>query len=232
MSFLAGHAIQHRVCLAHSAGMCHPCDAGVALDSDAGEPANANLNTATADMAPEALRKARREIRHLGIASFRQHLMPTAKHQPTPHANEEFWAVRRIKFINEVSCASRPRVRMRRSVAVFRISPSGTQITDSPTAGKGLNMKTQHTLGALAVSLTLAVRVASATSSPDFWIPYVAAPVTGTKGGKTGLFVIASNAVGGSTAPAPAWITESAPTVLGAAFEGFVSGSPPPPPGN
>ena len=89
-------------------------------------------------------------------------------------------------------------------------------------------MKTQHTLGALAVSLTLAVRVASATSSPDFWIPYVAAPVTGTKGGKTGLFVIASNAVGGSTAPAPAWITESEPTLLGAAFEGFVSGSTPP----
>jgi hypothetical protein len=93
--------------------------------------------------------------------------------------------------------------------------------------GEGLNMKTKHTLGALAVSLTLAVRVAAA-ASPDFWIPYAAAPVSGTKGGKTGLFVIASNAVGGSTAPAPAWITESAPTVLGAAFAGFVSGSTPP----
>ncbi len=88
-------------------------------------------------------------------------------------------------------------------------------------------MMTQHTLGALAVSLTLAVGVASA-ASPDFWIPYVAAPVTGTTGGKTGLFVIASTAVGGVTAPAPAWITESAPTVLGAAFAGFVSGSTPP----
>ena len=89
-------------------------------------------------------------------------------------------------------------------------------------------MKTQHALGALAVSLTLVVRVASAASSPDFWIPYVAAPVTGKTGGKTGLFLIASKAVGGSTAPAPAWITESEPTLLGAAFEGFVSGSTPP----
>jgi hypothetical protein len=114
--------------------------------------------------------------------------------------------------------------------AFFRGFPhlqSGTQTTDSPIAGGGLIMKTQHIVGALAVSLTLAVRVASA-SAPDFWIPYSAAPVSGTKGGKTGLFLIGSNAVGGATAPAPAWITESAPTVLGAAFAGFVSGSTPP----
>src|SRR5271155_60136 len=87
-------------------------------------------------------------------------------------------------------------------------------------------MKTKYTLGALA--LTLAVRVASATSSTDFWIPYIATPVAGTTGGKTGLFLIASNAVGGATAPTPAWVTESQPTVLGAAFQGFVSGSTPP----
>src|ERR1700677_3553610 len=93
---------------------------------------------------------------------------------------------------------------LRRSVAVIRISSSGAQITDSPIAGGGLNMKTQHALGALAVSLTLVVRVASAASSPDFWIPYVAAPVTGKTGGKTGLFLIASKAVGGSTPPASA----------------------------
>jgi hypothetical protein len=87
-------------------------------------------------------------------------------------------------------------------------------------------MKTQHTLGALAVSLTLAVQAASATSSPDFWIPYAATPVS--TGGKTGLFVIASNAIGGATAPTPAWISESQSTLLGVAFEGFVSGSTPP----
>jgi hypothetical protein len=85
-------------------------------------------------------------------------------------------------------------------------------------------MKTKHTLGALAFSAALAVRVASAASS-DFWIPYAATPVSGTPGGKSGLFLIASNAVGGSTAPAPAWITESEPTLLGTSFQGFVTGS-------
>jgi hypothetical protein len=88
-------------------------------------------------------------------------------------------------------------------------------------------MKTTTILGALAASVTLAARLATA-ATPDFWIPYAATPEAGAKGGKTGLFVIASNAVGGSTPPAPAWITESEPTVLGAAFEGFVSGSTPP----
>lgn len=86
-------------------------------------------------------------------------------------------------------------------------------------------MKTHHTLGTLAVSLTFAVRIACA-STPDFWIPYAAAPASA--GGETGLFVIASNAVGGATAPTPAWITESAPTLLGTTFAGFVSGSTPP----
>ncbi len=86
-------------------------------------------------------------------------------------------------------------------------------------------MNTKHTLGALAFSVALAARVASAASSADFWIPYAATPVTGTTGGKTGLFLIASNAIGGATAPTPAWITESQPTVLGASFQGFVSGS-------
>jgi hypothetical protein len=85
-------------------------------------------------------------------------------------------------------------------------------------------MRTTYTLGALAASVTLAARLAAA-AAPDFWIPYAATPEAGAKGGKTGLVVIASNAIGGSTPPAPAWITESAPTVLGAAFEGFVSGA-------
>jgi hypothetical protein len=81
-------------------------------------------------------------------------------------------------------------------------------------------MKTKYTAGALA--LTLAVKVASA-AAPDFWIPYAATPVSGTTGGKAGLFLIASNAVGGSTAPAPQWVAESAPALLGAGFAGFVS---------
>jgi hypothetical protein len=88
-------------------------------------------------------------------------------------------------------------------------------------------MKTTYTLGALAASVTLAARLAAA-AAPDFWIPYAATPEAGTKGGKTGLFVIASNAIGGSVPPAPAWISESEPALLGAAFEGFVSGSTPP----
>jgi hypothetical protein len=88
-------------------------------------------------------------------------------------------------------------------------------------------MKTKQALGALAFTAALAVRIASAAST-DFWIPYAATPLSGTTGGKSGLFLIASNAVGGSTAPTPAWITESAPTLLGASFGGFVSGSTPP----
>jgi hypothetical protein len=81
-------------------------------------------------------------------------------------------------------------------------------------------MKTVYTTGALA--LTLAVNVASA-AAPDFWVPYAATPLSGTTGGKSGLFLIASNAVGGSTAPAPQWVADSAPALLGAGFAGFVN---------
>jgi hypothetical protein len=85
-------------------------------------------------------------------------------------------------------------------------------------------MKTHYTLGALGISLTVAVGVASA-AAPDFWIPYSAAPMSGTTGGKSGLFLIASNAVGESTAPVPQWVAESQPTLLGAALQGFVNES-------
>ncbi|HUE11144.1 MAG TPA: hypothetical protein VMQ54_09415, partial [Steroidobacteraceae bacterium] len=61
-----------------------------------------------------------------------------------------------------------------------------------------------------------------------FWIPYSAAPVSGTTGGKTGLFVIASNDIAAATAPAPQFVTTSPPTILGLAFKGLVSGSTPP----
>jgi hypothetical protein len=83
-------------------------------------------------------------------------------------------------------------------------------------------MKTQYILGTLAVSLTLAVRAASA-AAPDFWLPYAATPASSASGAKSGLFLIASNAVGGTTAPAPQWVTDSPPTLLGAAFQGFVN---------
>jgi hypothetical protein len=86
-------------------------------------------------------------------------------------------------------------------------------------------MNTKSTLGALAATLALTIRITASAATPDFWIPYAASPVSGTSGGKSGLFVVASNKVGGSSAPAPQWITESTPTLLGAAFSGFLGGS-------
>ena len=86
-------------------------------------------------------------------------------------------------------------------------------------------MNRKSTFGALAATLALTPPITASAATPDFWIPYAASPVSGTSGGKSGLFVVASNKVGGSTAPAPQWITESTPSLLGAAFAGFLGGS-------
>jgi hypothetical protein len=58
-----------------------------------------------------------------------------------------------------------------------------------------------------------------------FWLPFSAAPVTGTTGGKSGMFLIASTAIADDPAPAPSWITTSSTTLLGLALNGFVNGS-------
>jgi len=61
-----------------------------------------------------------------------------------------------------------------------------------------------------------------------FWLPYSAAPVSGTSGGKTGLFLIESSDIAAATPPAPQFVTTNPPTILGLAFKGLVSGSTPP----
>jgi hypothetical protein len=49
-------------------------------------------------------------------------------------------------------------------------------------------------------------------------MPFSATPVMGTAGGKTGLFVVPSYAVGSSPAPTPSFVTTAEPTFLGATF--------------
>jgi hypothetical protein len=61
-----------------------------------------------------------------------------------------------------------------------------------------------------------------------FWLPYSAAPVSGTSGGKTGLFLIESSEIAAATPPAPQFVTTNPPTLLGLGFKGLVSGSTPP----
>jgi hypothetical protein len=58
-----------------------------------------------------------------------------------------------------------------------------------------------------------------------FWLPFSAAPVTGTTGGKAGMFLVASTAIGDNPAPAPSWVTTNTTTLLGLALNGFVNGS-------
>jgi hypothetical protein len=58
-----------------------------------------------------------------------------------------------------------------------------------------------------------------------FWLPFSAAPVNGTTGGKSGMFLIASTAIADDPAPAPSWVTTNTTTLLGLALNGFVNGS-------
>jgi hypothetical protein len=58
-----------------------------------------------------------------------------------------------------------------------------------------------------------------------FWLPFSAAPVAGTTGGKSGMFLIASTAIADDPAPAPSWVTANTTTLLGLALNGFVNGS-------
>jgi hypothetical protein len=58
--------------------------------------------------------------------------------------------------------------------------------------------------------------VPAQNASGSFWLPFSASPTTGTTGGKSGLFVIASNEI--DTSPAPQWITTKAVRILGSAY--------------
>ena len=97
-----------------------------------------------------------------------------------------------------------------------KTQPSGQTCTVSGGSGK---------VGSANVtSVAVSCTTSSSMGSP-FWIPFAASPVTGTTGGKTGLFVIASNAIASTTPPTPTFVTTSIPTVLGLALQGFNSSS-------
>jgi len=75
------------------------------------------------------------------------------------------------------------------------------------------------------VAISCATTIGS--GSGGFWIPY-SATAAAASGGQNGLFVIASNSIASSPAPKPTFVTTSVPTALGAAAQGFVSGTTPP----
>jgi hypothetical protein len=56
----------------------------------------------------------------------------------------------------------------------------------------------------------------TSSSAGSFWIPYFTYPEEGTKGGKSGLFLIASNEI--TSSPAPKWITTSPVQIVGTAY--------------
>ena len=88
------------------------------------------------------------------------------------------------------------------------------QRTSANRTGTGSNMKNRRRMRALAIILALGTSVAWA--SPGFWMPFSATPAT--TGGKAGLLVVPSFAVGSSPAPTPSFITTAEPTLLGATF--------------
>jgi hypothetical protein len=59
-------------------------------------------------------------------------------------------------------------------------------------------------------------------TTTGFWIPYTATPVPGSTGGKTGLFVISSNAL--ESSPAPKWVATTPSQLLGIALQYTFSG--------
>jgi hypothetical protein len=100
--------------------------------------------------------------------------------------------------------------------------PSGQNCTVSNGSG------TVGSANVTDVALTCAASSPGSGSGVGFWMPFSALPVSGTSGGKTGLFLIASNSIGSSPAPQPNFVTTSPATLLGLAFQGVVYGSTPP----
>jgi len=74
-------------------------------------------------------------------------------------------------------------------------------------------MKNRWRVRALAIFLTLGTSV---TWAAGFWMPFTATPAS--TGGKSGLLVVPSSAVGSSPAPTPSFVTTAEPTLLGASF--------------
>jgi hypothetical protein len=100
-------------------------------------------------------------------------------------------------------------------------------VTTQPTGYTCATSDGTGTVGSANVTVNIACATSGGGGSGGFWIPYSAIPVSGASG-QSGLFVIASNAIASSPAPSPTFVTTSVPTVLGAAYQGFVSGTTPP----
>jgi hypothetical protein len=96
-----------------------------------------------------------------------------------------------------------------------KTQPSGQTCSVSDGSGK---------VGSANVTnVAVSCAATSGSTGGSFWIPFAASPVSGSTGGSTGLFVIASNKIASKTPPTPAFVTTSAPTILGLAFQGITS---------
>jgi hypothetical protein len=74
-------------------------------------------------------------------------------------------------------------------------------------------------------TLTTCIIILASTicfGASSFWIPYTAAPITGTTGGKTGLFVVASNEL--ESSPASHFVSTTPSQILGLALQYTFSG--------
>jgi hypothetical protein len=108
-------------------------------------------------------------------------------------------------------------------VAYAVTATASTGETCTVTNGSG-------TVGSAKVTNIVVACTSSGTGTGGgvgFWMPFSAAPVSGTSGGKTGLFLIPSNSIAASPAPQPAFVTTNPPTILGLAFQGGQFSSPP-----
>jgi hypothetical protein len=112
---------------------------------------------------------------------------------------------------------------------IFPDIASGTKydvtVTTQPAGYTCATSDGTGTIASANVTVNIAC-TANSSGSGGFWIPYSA--TAANNGGQSGLFVIASNTVASSPAPTPTFVTTSVPTILGAAYRGFVSGTTPP----
>jgi hypothetical protein len=116
------------------------------------------------------------------------------------------------------------------SITFLKIANGATYDVTVTTQPTGYTCATSDGSGTIAsadatVNVSCTINVGE---SGGFWIPYSATPTNSILGGQSGLFLIASNTIASSPAPSPVFITKSVPTLLGAAYQGFESGTTPP----
>ena len=115
------------------------------------------------------------------------------------------------------------------TTAIAAAAPYAVSVLTQPSGQTCTISNGSGTVGSANVTNVAVACAASGTgpgSGVGFWMPFSAAPVSGTSGGKTGLFLIASNSI--SSSPAPQFVTTSPATLLGLAFQGATYGSTPP----